>query len=391
MSSNRNISDPAFMTENFTETVSAAKRIRVRKDKTNPRRIAYVCLLLFAVPPSWPLLVLGALLALSGIVLHGWAAGYLARAGYEDREKILTVRGPYRHNRNPYYVAQMTMDLGFFCMAGLPLFYLLYFPVIFSVYRRWVLSEESFLREEFGDDYRAFSREAPRWRVRATPAPARGREQRFTWAMYRQNHELHRTLSHLLLLGIFVGYALGGNPFAAASPLVLATVVLVLTSWLLIRDISPLDTRELSQPWVLLAVAIAGGGMVMLRIVPLWEAWSESASWLEIGVALVCGFIVAASTIPRASNGLKRSGDKRTSRIFSNPLCQWYLLALGLGFLSCQLGAVWLASFGALTLWALNLSGVFEIRGLPARVSSGVAVLVLFVTGVLLSAQYLLD
>ena len=371
--------------------LAPVKRIRVRKDKTNPRRIAYLCLVLFAVPPSWPLLVVGAVLALGGIVFHGWAAGYLARAGYEEREKILTVRGPYRHNRNPYYVAQMTMDLGFFCMAGLPLFYLLYFPVIFSVYRAWVLHEEPFLRQEFGQDYLAFERESPRWRVRLTPSPARGREQRFEWAIYRQNRELHRTVSHLVLVGVFIGYALGGNPFSAISPLVLATVVLVVTSWLLIRDITPLDMRQLSQAWVLLAVAIAGGGMVLLRMLPLWEPWAKTASWLEIGVALVCGLLVAASTVPRRSKGSNEGSDKRASRIFSNPLCQWYVLAIGLGFLSCQLGGVWLASFGALTVWALNLSGVFEVRGLPTRLSSGVAVLALFGTGVFLSAQYLLD
>ncbi|HJU61465.1 MAG TPA: hypothetical protein VJ864_05425, partial [Candidatus Binatia bacterium] len=100
------------------------KRIHVRKDKTNTRRLAYLTILLFASPPGWSWFVAGTVFVALGVILHGWAAGYLARAGYAEREKILTIRGPYRHNRNPYYLAQMTMDLGFFFLAGLPLLYL---------------------------------------------------------------------------------------------------------------------------------------------------------------------------------------------------------------------------------------------------------------------------
>ncbi len=56
-------------------------RVELRKDKTNPRRIAYVLLLLFASPPSIAVMAIGTLLVLAGIAFHGWAAGYLARAG----------------------------------------------------------------------------------------------------------------------------------------------------------------------------------------------------------------------------------------------------------------------------------------------------------------------
>jgi len=368
------------------------KRVRVRKDKTNPRRIAYLCLLLFAVPPSWPLLAAGAALVLFGIFFHGWAAGYLARAGYEERESVLTARGPYRRNRNPYYVAQMTMDLGFFCLAGLPLFYLLYFPLIFFVYRRWVKNEEPFLEREFGEAYEEFKREVPRWRIRLTPAPARGHEQRFEWAAYMENRELHRSVSHLIVLAIFIAYNVWGNPFTQVNPILLVTIVCVVASWLLVRDISAIDTREFSQPWLLAGFGIAAAGMVLLAKLPLWEPWAHTVSWIEVGGALVCGAIVVASTLPiQAKRAKSKNKTQRGKGMFSNPLCQWYMLALGLGLLSCQLGGIWLASLGMLVLWALNLSGVFHIRALPVRLSSSLAVLALFAAGVALSAQYLVD
>ena len=169
--------------------------------------------------------MIGGVLVSSALLFHGWAAGYLARAGYEERETILTVRGPYRHNRNPYYVAHMTMDLGFFFLAGYPLFYLIYFPVIFSVYRSWVVKEEGFLEDEFGEDYRAFKQEVPRWRVRLTPALPRGREQTFDWAIFKVNRELHRLLSHLLLVGLFSFYFFSGNFFVGIDPIIRMTVI----------------------------------------------------------------------------------------------------------------------------------------------------------------------
>ena len=57
-------------------------RLHVRKDKTHTRRLAYLTILLFASPPDWQWLATGIVLVAAGIMLHGWAAGYLARAEY---------------------------------------------------------------------------------------------------------------------------------------------------------------------------------------------------------------------------------------------------------------------------------------------------------------------
>ncbi len=94
------------------------------------------------------------------------------------------------------------MDLGFFFLAGRPLFYLFYFPIIFFVYRRWVVNEESFLENEFGEPYRTFKREVPRWGFRIKAAPARGSELSFQWATFMINRELPRSLSHIFFLAV---------------------------------------------------------------------------------------------------------------------------------------------------------------------------------------------
>jgi Phospholipid methyltransferase len=352
-----------------------SERFHVRKDKTNPRRVAYLTLLLFATPPGWPLLAIGVVLVTAAVLLHGWAAGYLARAGYTERETVLTVRGPYRHNRNPYYMAQMTMDLGFFFLAGRPLFYLLYFPVIFSVYRRWVAEEERFLEKEFGDDYRALKHEVPRWSFRLKPAPPRGSELKFKWATFMLNRELLRSLSHLFYLSVFVSYFFFGNPFAHIDALVRFTVIAVIAVWLVLRDIYPVDVSQKSVGWFLMALSTAAMTTIFLIKAPVWEPWSSTSAWISISAGLCFGLLVSASAFP----GFFRVVGKNYEDVFARPMSQWYTLGLGLGLLSCTLGGVWIGIMMPLILWALGIAGLVPLKMVPQRLSVSLGLLMLLI------------
>jgi hypothetical protein len=349
-------------------------RLHVRKDKTHTRRLAYLTILLFASPPPWPLFAAGIVLVAAGIMLHGWAAGYLARAGYAEREKILTVRGPYRHNRNPYYLAQMTMDLGFFFLAGRPLFYLFYFPIIFFVYRRWVVNEESFLASEFGEPYLTFKREVPRWGFRIKPAPARGSELSFKWATFMINRELPRSLSHFFFSAAFVFFFFLGNPFSQMSVLFRITLIAAIAVWLVLRDIYALDVSRKSIGWFMFALCSAATTALFLIYAPVWQPWYGRGAWVSIGVGLCLGLLVWVATLP----GIAGGSGKRSS-FFSRPICQWYVLALGLGLLSCTLGGVWLGIMAPFTVWALHLAGGLSIPMVPRRLGVSFALLALIV------------
>ena len=357
------------------------RRVHLRKDKTNPRRIAYLLLLLFASPPAWPVMAIGSVLALAGIAFHGWAAGYLARAGYEDRETILTLLGPYRHNRNPYYVAHLVMDLGIFCVAGLAPFYLLYGPLMFLVYRRWVLNEEPFLRREFGAEYDEMCREVPRWGIRLTPAAPRGPDQRFTWAMYLFNGEHWRTGSHLLWLLIFWLYWGFGNPFAALAPLLPATLAAVVTAWYLLHDVTPKDVSRLSRGWLAAAAAIALGGVVLLVAAPVWQVWQGPWDWIGRGLGLALGLLLAALA-------LRPDGEAGPREPFRIPVVPWYLAALALGLLSATAGGIWLALIASLTAWALAIAGAVTVHA-PPRGAATAAVLVIVLGGSLVAGVQL--
>ena len=353
-----------------------ANRVHVRKDKTNPRRLAVLTLLLFSSTPAWPLLVAGIVLVVAAVMLHGWAAGYLARAGYAEREKILTVRGPYRHNRNPYYLAQLTMDLGFFLLAGRPLLFLFYFPIIFTVYSRWVANEEQFLEAEFGQDYRVLKSEVPRWWFQIEAAPARGANLTFQWSTYKINHELARSLSHLCLMLLFLLFFIFGNPFAQIDFAVRLMILAVVGAWLVVRDIFSLAGTQKSVGWAVLALgagALVGGGLILF---PLWTPWSGVGAWVAIALGLYCSFAITLSAFP----GLSRSITEGNRKFVTRPICQWYILALGFGLLSCTAGGVWLAITFTLVLWALNIGRWVSVKMMPQRIPIGILLFVL-VTG----------
>ncbi len=341
-------------------------RVKLRKDKTNPRRLAYLYLLLFAVPPAWPVVVIGTLIALAGIVFHGWAAGYLARAGYEDRETVLTMRGPYRHNRNPYYVAHLVMDLGMFCLAGLAPLYLLYGPLMFLVYRRWVLNEEQFLRQEFGAEYDEMCQEVPRWFIRLTPATLRGPDQPFSWSVYRFNGEHWRSGSHLAWIALFWLYAALANPFAALHPLVPATIAAVITAYYLIHDVTPRDVSRVSYGWFAAAAVIAIAGAAVLLMAPVWHVWPWPWDWVgRLGGIVVGGVLVATVALRRAT-----ADDADAPEPFRSALVPWYLLGLAVALVFATAGAIWLVVVASLTLWALSIAGLASLSAPPRSLAS---------------------
>jgi protein-S-isoprenylcysteine O-methyltransferase Ste14 len=355
-----------------------ADRVHVRKDKTNPRRLAVFALLLFAAEPAWPLVAAGVVLVVAAVLLHGWAAGYLARAGYVEREKILTVRGPYRHNRNPYYVAQLTMDVGFFLLAGQPLFLLFYLPIIFTVYRRWVENEEKFLEAEFGENYRVLKSEVPRWRFQLKAAPARGEDLTFQWSTYKLNRELARSLSHIFVMLLFVLFYLFGNPLAQIDFDLRLLVLAVVGSWLVVRDIFPVAGMKKSVGWAVVALGMAVLAAFYLTTSSLWRPWSGAGAWLAIALGLYC----ASTVILSAFLGASRRSSEAKRKFVTRPICQWYVLALGFGLLSCTLGGVWLGITMTLVLWALHIGRWVSIPMVPRGIPVGLFLSILLtVTG----------
>ena len=121
----------------------AARRIRV------PIAFVFAIFYLWRAKPTWRFLVLGALIAVIGIVLRTLASGQV------KKNQELTMTGPYAYVRNPLYLGSIIIAIGFavaardlwVAVAILAMFVLIYVPVI--------RGEETFLRNQFPayDDY----------------------------------------------------------------------------------------------------------------------------------------------------------------------------------------------------------------------------------------------
>jgi protein-S-isoprenylcysteine O-methyltransferase Ste14 len=122
----------------------------------------------------WPVQLTGAVLIAAGVVLLIDCFARFAREGLGTPAPILPTRmlvvtGLYRYVRNPMYVGVVAAILGqslFFGDTRL----LIYGAFIWLAFHLFVLLyEEPMLERTFGEEYKAFRKNVPRWIPRMTP------------------------------------------------------------------------------------------------------------------------------------------------------------------------------------------------------------------------------
>ena len=111
---------------------------------------------------------LGVIPIVIGVAIYLWCAWDFTFAGRGtpapiDPPKELVVRGLYRYVRNPMYVGILSILLGeAFLFSSQRLF--VYAAIVFGLFFLFVtLYEEPHLRKKFGEPYRRYCRNVPRW------------------------------------------------------------------------------------------------------------------------------------------------------------------------------------------------------------------------------------
>jgi protein-S-isoprenylcysteine O-methyltransferase Ste14 len=122
-----------------------------------------VLLLAFFAKSTVTGFLIGSLFILVGEVLRVWAHGYLRKA------RRLATNGPYAYVRNPLYLGNFLIGLGFCVIIWHPLIFALFVAGFFSVYWVTVKGEEQRLSFKFQDDFRNYSKAVPRFLPRLTP------------------------------------------------------------------------------------------------------------------------------------------------------------------------------------------------------------------------------
>ena len=160
-------------------------------------------LYLWLARPQPRLLAAGALVALAGVAMRGWAAGHIVK---NDR---LATTGPYAHTRNPLYFGSFLIAAGFAIAA--------HWSLLLLVIALWVLVSGPTIEREranvsgrFADAYAEWSGNVPAFVPRPTPwrapdaveAPAP-----FSFALYLRHREWQAGLVYVLVVA-WLAYAL---------------------------------------------------------------------------------------------------------------------------------------------------------------------------------------
>lgn len=106
----------------------------------------------------WPL---GISLFLLGVGVRIWAQQHL-HYRLKVRKK-LTVTGPYSFVRNPMYIGNIMIFLGLTIVSELLWFVPITFSYCLGIYSLVTRYEEAHLLEKFGEPYRRYMEEVPRW------------------------------------------------------------------------------------------------------------------------------------------------------------------------------------------------------------------------------------
>lgn len=147
-------------------------------------------------------MAIGAVIGLLGLLLRGWASGYLRK------NDELATAGPYAYTRNPLYLGSFMMGLGFTLAAArwelAAVFALLFLGIYVPVMR----VESATLEELFGHKYRRYAQAVPMFLPRLARHANSARAARFDRSLYKRYREYQAALGFAVAWALLIAKAL---------------------------------------------------------------------------------------------------------------------------------------------------------------------------------------
>ena len=137
---------------------------------------------------------LGIPVIVSGEALRVWSQGHI------EKRTRLANSGPYAYVRNPLYLSNYLIGLGFVLIFSNLWILLIYSIGFFILYQGTIREEENFLLGEYQDSYQDYFKRVPRFFPTLEAYPNRS-NQNFTWQLVWRHGE-HVTFLTILLLVI---------------------------------------------------------------------------------------------------------------------------------------------------------------------------------------------
>ncbi|MDX8387917.1 MAG: isoprenylcysteine carboxylmethyltransferase family protein [Ghiorsea sp.] len=155
-------------------------------------------IVIFFAQPSIESLMYGTLIAVLGEMGRTWSLGYI------DKDAALATTGPYAFTRNPLYVFNSTMFVGFCVMAN-ELIPALFASVIFVwIYIVVIKIEAERMVDLFGESYAEWSKHVPLFIPRLTPWKDRLRKP-YSFTLMLGHKEPKHWFGTVIGLAIFYG------------------------------------------------------------------------------------------------------------------------------------------------------------------------------------------
>ena len=165
--------------------------MRIRRRSLRKLLIAVGCVVANVGPQG---ALVGGGLLLGGSVLHLWSRGCL------EQNRNLTTVGPYRWTRNPFYLANLLIDIGLCFIIGRGWVAAIFLPIWWLAYRETMKREETRLLELFPEAYSDYRRSVPRLIPTGRRLPAEHGRGRFSW----KNPALAQGAEYARLMGVFL-------------------------------------------------------------------------------------------------------------------------------------------------------------------------------------------
>jgi protein-S-isoprenylcysteine O-methyltransferase Ste14 len=144
--------------------------------------------------PTFCSLIWGLPVSALGLLLRGWATGYL------EKNIRLAESGPYAYVRNPLYLGTLLVAAGLVIATRRWLLAVLFAAVFILIYLPVIELEEQHLRHLF-PTFEAYAQRVPAlWPTR----PASQSGARFQWALYVRNREYQALLGWLAGIALLV-------------------------------------------------------------------------------------------------------------------------------------------------------------------------------------------
>ena len=160
-----------------------------------------IIFLVFARPEPFVLLV-GAIIAIFGLLIRAWAAGHIRK------NQVLAVSGPYAFTRNPLYLGSFFLGVGFTIASGVWWLGLIFAVLFLGIYLPVMRVEAEELTEIFGEDYKEYASKVPLFFP--LPTSYKASAEKFDINLYLKHREYQAALGLAFALGVLAFKAFTG-------------------------------------------------------------------------------------------------------------------------------------------------------------------------------------